>query len=112
VTTSENLIPFESVSTPLGREAPSVGLVGDGGEKKRREGEAVGGGLDASVTPGKLMVDETRRSMGPLANWTFLGDKVPVHNMIRSHHVLVANRRIHTLPQPMEMLSKYAETRG
>lgn len=65
--TSENLIAFESVSTPLGREA---GVVGDGGEKKLRE-EGVGEGLDASVTPGTpgiLMVDETRRSMGSLAN--------------------------------------------
>jgi hypothetical protein len=65
--TSENLIAFESVSTPLGREA---GVVGDGGEKRREEG--VGEGLDASVTPGStpgmLMVDETRRGMGSLAN--------------------------------------------
>jgi hypothetical protein len=64
--TSENLIAFESVSTPLGREA---GVVGNGGEKRREEG--VGEGLDASVTPGTpgmLMVDETRRSMGSLAN--------------------------------------------
>ena len=43
----------------------------------------VGGDLDASVTSGILMVDGTQRSMGPLANWTFLGDKVPVHNMVR-----------------------------
>jgi hypothetical protein len=64
--TSENLIAFESVSTPLGRDA---GVVGDGGEKRREEG--VGEGLDASVTPGTpgiLMVDETRRGMGSLAN--------------------------------------------
>jgi hypothetical protein len=29
--TSKNLIAFESVSTPLGREPAGVGLVGDGG---------------------------------------------------------------------------------
>jgi hypothetical protein len=65
---SENLIAFESVSTPLGREA---GVVGDGGEKIREEAVGEGRGLDASVTPGTpgvLMVDETRRSMGSLAN--------------------------------------------
>jgi hypothetical protein len=63
--TSKNLIAFESVSTPLGREA---GVVGNGGENSREEG--VGEGLDASasVTPGILMVDETRRSVGSLAN--------------------------------------------
>lgn len=64
--TSENLIAFESVSTPLGREA---GVVGDGGEKNREEG--IGEGIDASVTPGTpdiLMVDETGRSTGSLAN--------------------------------------------
>ena len=64
--TSENLIAFESVSTPPGREA---GVVGDGGERTREEG--FGEGLDASVTlgtPDLLMVDETRRSMGSLAN--------------------------------------------
>jgi hypothetical protein len=65
--TSESLIAFESVSTPLGREA---GVVGDSGEKRREEG--LGEGLlDASVapgTPGVLMVDETRRRMGSLAN--------------------------------------------
>ena len=44
--TSENLIAFESVSTPLGS---GVGVIGDasGGEKIREEG--VGEGLDASV---------------------------------------------------------------
>jgi hypothetical protein len=66
--TSENLIAFGSVSTPLGREA---GVVGGGGEKIREE-EGVGEGLDASVTPGTpgilLMVDGTRRSTGSLAN--------------------------------------------
>ncbi len=65
-TSSENLIAFGSVSTPLGRGA---GVVGDAGEKMREE--EVGEGLDASVTPGtpdKVMVDETRRSMGSLAN--------------------------------------------
>ena len=64
---SDNLIAFESVSAPLGREA---GVVGDGGEKTREE--VVGEGLlDASVTPGTpgiLMVDETRRGTGSLAN--------------------------------------------
>jgi hypothetical protein len=63
------LIAFESVSTPLGREA---GVIGDGGEKIREEGLGEGRGLvDASVTPGTpgiLMVDETRRSIGSLAN--------------------------------------------
>jgi len=67
--TSENLIAFESVSTPLGREA---GVVGDNGEKIREEAVGEGRGLvDASVTagiPGTLMVDETGRRMGSLAN--------------------------------------------
>ena len=79
---SKILIAFESVSTPWRKEPASVGpvaVVGNGGEKKRRAEGVVGGGLDASVTSGILMVDGTRRSMGPLANWTFLGDKVPVH---------------------------------
>ena len=49
-----------------------------------REEAAVGGGLDTSVTPSILMVDGARRSMGPLANWTLVGDEVPVHNIIRS----------------------------
>jgi hypothetical protein len=83
--TSENLIAFDSVSTPLGREA---GVVGDGGEKMREE--AVDEGLDASVTPGTpgiLMVDETRRSIGSLANWHFLEDEVPMHNY--QSHVLL-----------------------
>lgn len=66
--TSESLIAFGSVSTPLGREA---GVVGGGGEKIREE-EGVGESLDASVTPGTpgilLMVDGTRRSTGSLAN--------------------------------------------
>ena len=55
--TSENLIAFESVSTPLGRRA---GVVGE-----RIKEEGVGEGLDSSVTPGTpgiMMVDETRRS--------------------------------------------------
>ena len=39
--TSENLIAFESVSTPLGRQA---GVVGDGGEKIREEGVGRGPG--------------------------------------------------------------------
>ena len=63
---SETLIAFESVSTPLGREA---GVVGDWGEKIGEEG--LGKGLlDASLpgTPGVLMVDETRQSTGSLAN--------------------------------------------
>jgi len=66
--TTMNLIPFESVSMPLGREA---GVVGDGGEKIRDKGVGEGRSPDASVTPGTpgiLMVDETRRSMGSLAN--------------------------------------------
>jgi len=63
---ASTLIALKSVSMPLGREA-SVGLVGDGGKKKIR-GEGFGEGLDTSVTPGILMVDETRRRMGPLAN--------------------------------------------
>lgn len=60
-TTSENLIAFESVSMQfkLGRVPPSVGLVGDVGEKKMRAEAAVGWGLDASVMPGILMVDGT-----------------------------------------------------
>jgi hypothetical protein len=60
------LIAFKSVSTSLGREA---GVVGDVREKKGEEG--VGEGLDTNVspgTPGILMVDETRQSMGSLAD--------------------------------------------
>ena len=38
--TSENLIAFESVSTPLGREA---GAVGDSGEKIREEKRGAAG---------------------------------------------------------------------
>jgi hypothetical protein len=84
-TFDENRIAWKSVSMPVGRDA-SVGLVvGDGGEKKVR-GEGVGEGLDTSVTPGVLMVDETRRSLGPLANWTFLGDEVPVHIIIKVYN--------------------------
>jgi len=66
--TSMNLIAFESVSMPLGRE---VGVVEDGGEKIREEAVGEGRSPDASDTPGTpgiLMVDETRRSMGSLAN--------------------------------------------
>jgi hypothetical protein len=59
---SENLIGFESVSAPLGREAAGVGRVRYGEEDMR--GKGVGGG----VTPAIPMVDETRRTVRLLAN--------------------------------------------
>jgi hypothetical protein len=53
-------------------------------KREEKRGLAEGQGLvDASVipgTPGILMVDETRQSMGSLANRRILDDGVPSHN--------------------------------
>ena len=64
--TSENFVGFESLSAPLGGETAGVGRVGYGEEDMR--GKGVGGGLDTGVTPAILIVDETRRTVRPLAN--------------------------------------------
>ena len=80
-TTSENSIPFESVSMPLGREAPSVGLVGDG----ERKDESRSGGWRGHRHQRHARYIDGRwdpTDMGPLTNWTSVGDKVPVHNTI------------------------------